>query len=94
MSAIVDPSAPPIPWDNVLTKQQEHDLWARAQGLPTNLQVHAQWFFGSGDIPRWSGYTIGARVVAAYRARNASVSWMRTTRLPAAEIVAAGGYRP
>ncbi len=85
---------PPIPWDDALTRRQEHDLWTAAQGEATNLQIHGRWFFGTGDVPRWAGYTLGAHVVAAYRARNPRVAWADVTRLPAEQIVAASGYAP
>jgi hypothetical protein len=85
---------PAIPWDDVLTPRQQHDLWTAAQGQTTNLTLHAEWFFGTGHVPRWAGYTLGAHVLAAYRARNAAVPWAEVTRLPAAQIVAASGYLP
>jgi hypothetical protein len=93
-SRSLNPSSPAIPWDAVLTPRQQHELWARAQGQATNLQVHAEWFFGTGAVPRWAGYTLGAHVVAAYRARNPGASWQALTRLPADQIIAASEYRP
>lgn len=93
-SRSLHPDAPAIPWDNALKASQEHDLWATAQGQTTSFALHAEWFFGTGRVPRWAGYTLGAHLVAAYRAKNAAVPWADVTRLPAPQIVAASGYRP
>ncbi len=63
----VFPETPPEPWNNALSRGQEASLWKRAE---PQLQIpgydHQSWFFGGSGIPRWAGYTLGYRIVAAY----------------------------
>jgi uncharacterized protein YjaZ len=49
--------------------------------------THSQWFFGTGDMPRWAGYTIGSRWVRDYLAARPDVDVVAATLLPADEIV-------
>ena len=55
------------PWTDALSREQEAALWRRARpaiAVPGGYD-HRSWFFG-GDVPRWAGYTLGYRIVAAY----------------------------
>jgi hypothetical protein len=72
------PDTPPQPWDNALSNDQEAELWRKAQSI---LDVpggynHQAWFFGGGaaGLPRWSGYTLGYRIVHAYLGDDRSAS--------------------
>ncbi len=64
----VFPATPPHPWDSALSKKQEADLWRRAKPLleAAGGYNHRPWFFGGDGIPRWTGYTLGYRIVDAY----------------------------
>jgi hypothetical protein len=64
----VFPATPPKPWNHALSRQQEAALWRRARPLlwkPGGYD-HRTWFFGGSIIPRWTGYTLGYRIVASY----------------------------
>jgi uncharacterized protein YjaZ len=72
------PDTPPQPWDNALSKDQEAELWRKAQSI---LDVpggynHQAWFFGGGaaGLPRWTGYTLGYKIVLAYLGDDRSAS--------------------
>jgi Predicted Zn-dependent protease (DUF2268) len=70
------PDTPPQPWDNAISAKQEIDLWRKAQSsweIPYGYN-HQEWFFGSGDVPRWAGYTLGYRVADAYLGDDRSAS--------------------
>ncbi|MDO8617312.1 MAG: DUF2268 domain-containing putative Zn-dependent protease [Candidatus Uhrbacteria bacterium] len=62
----------PPRWSRALTVQQKKILWRHAKLLlhhsPLNSVDHRAWFFGSKEkkIPRWTGYTLGYDIVAAY----------------------------
>ena len=65
----VFPHSPQLPWDKALNERQEHRLWARAQPKLDRRDagsLHSTWFFGTGAIPRWAGYTIGYDLVGSY----------------------------
>jgi hypothetical protein len=70
------PETPPQQWDNALSQDRESDVWRKAQSVledPDGYD-HSAWFFGSGDLPRWSGYTLGYRIVDAYLGDERSAS--------------------
>ena len=72
----VFPRTPSQPWDHALTTAQERALWLVAR-RELNIRLgydRQQWFFGSGKIPRWAGYTLGYDIVAAYLHHHRSAS--------------------
>lgn len=65
------------PWANALSEAQIATLWARALlELDAPSFDHPAWFFGLGgtDLPRWTGYTLGYRLVGDYLARHPGTS--------------------
>lgn len=62
---------PPPPWTHALTAEQGTRLLATARSefdLPS--YDHARWFFGSADLPRWTGYALGYELVSKYLEAN------------------------
>lgn len=83
------PATPLQPWDDAFPDEQEPALWQLAErdlSTPGGYD-HEEWFFGAGELPRWAGYTLGYKIVAAYlggdREPSSSVS------VPAETILAA-----
>jgi uncharacterized protein YjaZ len=76
------PTAPEAPWTTALTARQTVELWRRAQPLlgKRSLTLNRAWLFGSEDVPHWTAYTLGSRIVAAQRARRPDWSWYDVTR--------------
>ncbi len=57
----------PSPWDTALDKEQLGIFSKKAEKEYYNEKYnHSEWFFGSKEIPRWTGYTIGYNTVADY----------------------------
>ena len=57
---------PPEPWE-ALPEAEWRPCLARAAALWDSRDYdHAEWFFGSGALPRWLGYSIGYRAVDRY----------------------------
>ncbi len=60
------------PWSNALTVKQKQVMLKRAKRIfhdpIESIYIHRAWFFGSKKraIPRWTGYTLGYDIVAAY----------------------------
>lgn len=52
-----------------------------------SLELHSEWFFGSGDIPRWADYTIGVTWVRDFLAAHEDVDVVAATLLPAETII-------
>jgi Predicted Zn-dependent protease (DUF2268) len=83
------PQTPPIPQDDALSRSEEKAAWRRARGRLNDLLDMAEyrnWFFGTGQLPRWTGYTLGFRIVSSFLARHpgetaASITSFSTTRI-------------
>ncbi len=45
---------------------------------------HPHWFFGTGDLPRWSGYTLGYSLVANYLETHHKARPSKLAKIPAA----------
>lgn len=93
---LVDP-AREAPWTSALTGPEERDAWRtlKAQLGSTDAQVLQGMMFGGADgLPRWAGYTVGFRIVEAYRRAHPAVTVGQWTALPAAELVRQSSYEP
>lgn len=60
------------PWCHVLRDGQTGGAWERILDRAERERGesgynHAAWFFGTGELPRWVGYTIGYRLACLYR---------------------------
>jgi Predicted Zn-dependent protease (DUF2268) len=89
-SVVAFPSTPPLPWANSLQPEDLDQLATLARSNATTMdtpELHSEWFFGSGDIPRWAGYTIGAAWVSDFLAAHDDVDIVAATLLPAEEII-------
>jgi predicted Zn-dependent protease DUF2268 len=60
----VFPATPPRPWDRALSKAEERSLWRQAEPVLWRTYDQNTWFFGGYKVPRWTGYTLGYRIVA------------------------------
>ncbi len=63
----------PYPWDLALDKNQAADLLGRAKLEFNDKEYdHNAWFFGSKskNIPRWTAYSLGFKIVSDYLQRN------------------------
>jgi uncharacterized protein YjaZ len=90
----------PNPWDQVLTPDQEHRLWAQVQpdlqkvSYPNGL--YGSWMFGdpAAGIPRWSGFTIGYHMASGYVAQHPGTNAESLAQLSAHDVVTGSGYQP
>lgn len=73
------------PWTGALQDSEIESWLARARSeFDTVGYDHAAWFFGSTlAIPRWTGYTLGFRLVSDYRAGHGSASAAALVHTPA-----------
>jgi len=54
------------PWATALTDEQLAVWVPEVLARSTGPYSHADWFFGSSTIPRWTGYAVGFELVSAY----------------------------
>lgn len=64
--------APPPPWSMALTAEEADRLLELARPeFDARGYDHPRWFFGtSATVPRWTGYTLGFRMVTSYQAAH------------------------
>jgi hypothetical protein len=84
------------PWDHALKPEQIHRYWRLAQQhfyefLPRKPYIH--WMFGGGGFPHWTGYTLGAMLVAAAHLHH-QAPWAQFTRETADEILVESHFNP
>ena len=83
----VFPDTPPLPFDHALSAREEARAWQMAQpilGAPHGYD-HRAWFFGAGNLPRWTGYTLGYDITGAYLGDDRSAS--DAVKTPAATVI-------
>ncbi|ALB62594.1 FIG00553987: hypothetical protein [Cronobacter condimenti 1330] len=56
----------PEPWECALNSAAFAAVPVSSATLADARYDHAAWFFGSGSLPRWFGYTLGYEMVAAW----------------------------
>lgn len=67
----VYPDIPPAPWTRAIPETDHVDWWNRlttADGDDVGMDDHDRWFFGTDDVPKWVGYTLGWELVDDYLA--------------------------
>lgn len=75
---------PDEPWENALSDDDLNRFQSRAKdAFHDTTYSHADWFWGAGDLPNWTGYTVGANLVRRYLAANPSASALSCARHPA-----------
>lgn len=60
----VQPTLPPSIYATSFTEEELDNLWNKAKNiLDQRGWVNDEWFFGSENIKRWSGYSLGFKLV-------------------------------
>lgn len=64
--------APVPPWSDAFPRDQTASFLAQARPeFDSAAYDHERWFFGTGPaLPRWTGYTLGFRLVEAYQSEH------------------------
>ena len=68
--------APVPPWSDAFPRDQTAFFLAQARPeFDAAAYDHERWFFGTGPaLPRWTGYTLGFRLVEAYQAAHPGIT--------------------
>lgn len=86
---------PVPPWSGALTASEADRLLEIARlEFDAAGYDHPKWFFGStGAVPRWTGYTLGYRIVAAYQDAHPGATAASLVATPAATFRLGYGFR-
>ncbi|PKA41553.1 DUF2268 domain-containing protein [Rhizobium sullae] len=80
-------SAPP--WSSALRDGGWCDLLDQAEREQDRQDYdHAAWFFGTGELPRWAGYTIGYRLARLYGQANPEAAAIGMIDAPSSAVLA------
>lgn len=60
----------PPPWSSALEPAALTAWTETAMTESSTSYDHSRWFFGTGSVPRWAGYSIGFALVAEFLAAN------------------------
>lgn len=72
--------SPPELWEDAASPEKLSCYLARAETLWDDPSYdHDEWFFGSKDIPRWAGYTLGYQIVGEYLRHHPSATAAKIT---------------
>lgn len=88
------PQTPPIPWDHALSLTEEKAAWRQAKGklnLLLDMSEYRSWFLGMGPVPRWTGYTLGFRIVSGFLERHPHETAASITSFAANRILQGSG---
>lgn len=81
----------PSPWATALSKKVLAEIHVQARTEYANTKYdHTRWFFGTGDLPRWAGYTLGYQLVGTYLKKNPDQTAATLVSAPAKAFVAGG----
>lgn len=56
----------PEPWEQLTAKTVAPFITPALKAWNAPHYNHAEWFLGAGNIPRWTGYTLGSMIVLNY----------------------------
>ncbi len=52
---------------------------------------HSEWFYGTGNIPRWAGYKLGSYIIHSFRKNNKNIAWKELSMMGTNEIINKSG---
>lgn len=81
----------PQPWCTALHRKEVAAFFKRAEREYNAKDYHHQeWFFGTGNIPRWAGYTLGYELVGTYLKKHPDQTAATLVSTPAEEFIGVG----
>ena len=79
----------PAPWALALTKEeaQKQFLTLRAKLNIKGMKIYREVFFGSKKYKRWTGYSIGYRLIKDFRKKHPRLSWEEMIKMKPENIL-------
>ena len=83
----VQPELPPSIYATSFTEDELQDLWNKAKDiLDQRGWANDEWFFGGDNIKRWSGYSLGFKLVQE-KIKESGLKSSELYKLPSAEFI-------
>lgn len=81
----------PQPWCIALHKEEVIVFSKKAEREYTAKKYnHRAWFFGTGNIPRWTGYTLGYQLISTYLKEHPDQTAATLVSTPAETFIVGG----
>lgn len=75
-------------WANALSNEQILEILPKVfENLDNPDYSHARWFFGTDDMPKWAGYTIGVYLIKKYLSLHPNETAASLVMTPSKEIL-------
>lgn len=82
------PESPLPPWVRALDRGSICRLWTAAKRrFGRSSYNHGEWFYGKEQLPRWTGYALGFRLVQTYVDNHPGTTPADLVDTPAATMV-------
>lgn len=82
------PESPLPPWVRALDRRSTCQLWQKAkQEFDRSSYDHGKWFRGEEQIPGWTGYALGFRLVQMYLDDHPDITPAQLVDAPAAGMI-------
>jgi len=80
------------PWNNYSKKEiiKLLDLLKKRKKSNDKNYNHDEWFYGTGKLPRWTGYKLGSYIIKSFRNNN-NIEWKEISKLSTKEIITKSG---
>ncbi len=82
---------PAEPWERAVDDATLQAHFPTADALADTRYDHNAWFFGTGALPRWFGYTAGFRMVGRWLDGVPGIDAATWITIPAASVLGVGG---
>lgn len=84
---------PILPWAHAVSGPAVCRLWADARRESrVGAYDHYAWFFGTQEIPKWAGYTLGYELIRSYLRLHRSESAASLVETRARKIISKAGF--
>jgi len=78
-----------------LSKKELATVWKKAEkNLGSKDFDHNEWFYGSGNLKRWAGYSLGYDIVSQFLQTNSKHNPVTLVGTSAREIISRSKYNP
>jgi len=73
----------PAPWAVALSQKEVDEQLKKLQGKlnSTNMRFYRSIFFGDEEYKRWTGYSVGYRIIKGFRRKNKKLSWEEVVKI-------------
>jgi uncharacterized protein YjaZ len=83
------------PWSVALSEEEAKKAFKDLQGSLDKIDhsLHNKIFFGSEDYKRWTGYSVGYRIVSDFLQNRDQVEWSKVMKMDSQDIIEKSSFK-